>query len=292
MDEPSAYLRGRIWETKLNLQLPLPGGPEPFLVVEEEQRTPSYRIDGRYRQLPGSQLIITLGGEGALRLNGGEFRLRPGDALLHNYRDPGVCYFYPRHGVRPWRFLWFGFLACEELVGQLNRRYGYLFRAEAERGAAALLAGFRHRGPAAAMSPLAGMKLVADVLAALVGDRETADLASLAQQLIRRAQALVETGLSSGVNGITLARELNVSREHLSRRFHQETGTSLSRYILNRKLDTALHLLADCRFSCKEIAGHAGFRSYSSFVAAVRRAVGKTPNELRRRIGRSDDSGA
>ena len=63
--------------------------------------------------------------------------------------------------------------------------------------------------------------------------------------------------------------------------FREQTGETLHAYQMNCRLELALRLLAQQQLSCKEVALRCGFRHYSSFVRAVRRRTGRTPEELR-----------
>lgn len=80
----------------------------------------------------------------------------------------------------------------------------------------------------------------------------------------------------------TLAQHVYLSPYHLMRKFKAETGMSLHRYVLTRRLLKARELLrADSSRSIGEIADACGFRDYSTFSRAFWRAFHMTPRALR-----------
>ena len=67
---PAPYDDVRIWQTHLSVPNAHIHLPVPEMIVEEEQKTPAYRWDGKKRSEEGAQMVITLSGEGRLALAG------------------------------------------------------------------------------------------------------------------------------------------------------------------------------------------------------------------------------
>ena len=78
-----------------------------------------------------------------------------------------------------------------------------------------------------------------------------------------------------------LSNEFGVSASYLSRLFKKETGTSVSAYIRERKIEIAKNLLKFSNFSMIEIANRLSFSSQSHFIQQFRQTVGMTPKKYR-----------
>lgn len=75
---------------------------------------------------------------------------------------------------------------------------------------------------------------------------------------VRRVQEFVANHLDRDINGKEIAARLRISREHLSRVFHSQTGTTLHTYILRQKMEYACYLLKHSDYNIKEVATHLG----------------------------------
>lgn len=100
-------------------------------------------------------------------------------------------------------------------------------------------------------------------------------------QLRRVREKLEEEDASEPATVASLARSENMSVRHFFRLFHASTGTTVSEYAAELRIERAKSLLADDRLLIKEIAYRCGFQSSSSFSSAFRRAAGLTPLQFR-----------
>jgi transcriptional regulator GlxA family with amidase domain len=80
-----------------------------------------------------------------------------------------------------------------------------------------------------------------------------------------------------------LAKHLNVSIRHLTRRFHEELSTPPARFVENIRFDIARALL-DQRHSATDAATRAGFPSYESMRRVFARKVRISPAAHQRRF--------
>ena len=78
-----------------------------------------------------------------------------------------------------------------------------------------------------------------------------------------------------------LADELGVSSSYLSRLFKKETGTSVSGYIRQQKINMAKNLLRFSDSSMIDIANQLAFSSQSHFIQQFREVTGMTPKKYR-----------
>lgn len=95
----------------------------------------------------------------------------------------------------------------------------------------------------------------------------------------------VQKHLSEPVNTEALARELYMSRTHLSARFHAETGETLATFITKEKMEEAKRLLRYSDKSMTAISSYLGYSSPGHFANVFRKTVGLSPSEYRARNG-------
>jgi AraC family transcriptional regulator, arabinose operon regulatory protein len=79
-----------------------------------------------------------------------------------------------------------------------------------------------------------------------------------------------------------LARLMNLSTSRLRHLFRQHTGSSLSSFLLNRRLEQAAELLLNQNLLIKEITSTVGYGHEPSFVRAFSRRYGCSPTSYRR----------
>ena len=87
--------------------------------------------------------------------------------------------------------------------------------------------------------------------------------------------------LSESISVDALAEELFLSRPYLSAKFKQETGQTLTDYILNEKTEEAKRLLRWSDKTASAIAAYLGFSSHGHFCKVFKKYAGLTPQEYR-----------
>lgn len=83
----------------------------------------------------------------------------------------------------------------------------------------------------------------------------------------------------------TLSESLHVSKNHLINLFREYTGKTPGRYILNNRLEQAMSLLRGTDASVREVALRCGFAEPRTFTRFIKRAVGLSPLEVRKKEG-------
>ncbi|MEI7036238.1 AraC family transcriptional regulator [Fulvimonas yonginensis] len=132
-------------------------------------------------------------------------------------------------------------------------------------------------------------EVLLDVLGGLLGDgaavRPRAVGAAL--RLARVQEAIIgHAGENLGIE--QLAALAGCSPFHLCRLFRSATGQSLRQFRLQQRLGTALGRLAEGEEDLAGLACDLGFASHSHMTEAFRRALGRSPRELREELRRSD----
>ena len=101
-------------------------------------------------------------------------------------------------------------------------------------------------------------------------------------KLLMQVTNYVQHNLSKPVNVEDLAKTLFISRTHLASKFKQETGMTLTDFILGEKIEEAKRLLRYSDKSLPLIADYLGFSSQSHFTRIFKKYSGKTPTEYRK----------
>ena len=89
--------------------------------------------------------------------------------------------------------------------------------------------------------------------------------------------------LSETISVDKMAEEFFLSRPHFSTKFKQETGVTLTDFILNEKTEEAKRLLRYSDKTASAISVYLGFSSQGHFARVFKKYAGCTPNEYRQK---------
>mgnify|MGYP001084444332 CR=1 FL=1 len=78
-----------------------------------------------------------------------------------------------------------------------------------------------------------------------------------------------------------IAAQLGLSVPYLSKLFSAETGMTLNRYILKKRIDAACQMLKYSDYEAAEISSFLAFASHSYFIQKFRQETGLTPKQYR-----------
>jgi AraC-like DNA-binding protein len=99
--------------------------------------------------------------------------------------------------------------------------------------------------------------------------------------LTRKVSAYIQNHIGENLKTETIASALYLSRPYLSRRFHEETGMSLSAFIRRRKTEEAKRLLLYTNRTINDISEYLGYSSASHFIAVFTKETGISPLQYR-----------
>lgn len=102
--------------------------------------------------------------------------------------------------------------------------------------------------------------------------------------LVQTAIGYIRDHIGSPLSLDQIAGQLFVSKYHLSHTFRKETGVSLYRYIMLRRLLLARQQLSDGQ-SAGQVCQNCGFSDYTSFYRAFRAEYGISPKEYSQQSG-------
>ena len=108
------------------------------------------------------------------------------------------------------------------------------------------------------------------------------------QDLVQQVKIHIQTHLGGDLSLEQIARSLYVGRTRLCLAFRSQTGTSLARYIRERRMNRARHLLSSTEEDVAWIGRQVGYERPSSFSAAFTRETGVAPIVWRELSNRSD----
>ncbi len=99
--------------------------------------------------------------------------------------------------------------------------------------------------------------------------------------LVERAGQLILARGNEAISIADLARELEVSHNHLTRCFRAVTGQTPVEWTRARRIERACYLLEHTTAPLKSIAAQTGLGDIHSLNKAIRRATGRSPRALR-----------
>jgi AraC-like DNA-binding protein len=98
---------------------------------------------------------------------------------------------------------------------------------------------------------------------------------------IWKARKFIEDHCVEELSLSKVAKAANISRNHLSERFKQVTGTNFVEYVAHTRFEEACRLLRDVDLRISEIAFAVGFQSLSQFNRVFKKFSEKSPSAYR-----------
>ena len=93
----------------------------------------------------------------------------------------------------------------------------------------------------------------------------------------------IEENLAEMISLQAIAKKYNYSVTYISKLFKGVTGSSLVSYIIEKRIARAKQLMYE-NIEIMQIAERVGYRNYSNFYKAFKKATGVSPEEYRRRL--------
>jgi len=96
----------------------------------------------------------------------------------------------------------------------------------------------------------------------------------------------VDSNFSEEFSLSALAQDLHLSPHHISHLFHKATGSSITDYLISRRLREACWVLSTTSLSVQEISNRVGMTNVSYFCQLFKRHFGTTPAHYRTKASR------
>lgn len=96
----------------------------------------------------------------------------------------------------------------------------------------------------------------------------------------------IENNIEKNIKIADIAAHFGYNEKYLSHLFVELTGTTLKKFILNRKMDAANFMLIDSNKAISDIAKALGFSDSHNFSRAYKNITGLTPSDYRNAFAR------
>lgn len=113
---------------------------------------------------------------------------------------------------------------------------------------------------------------------------EKLNVGEASSKFVKEICNYVQEHFSEPVNIAQMADALFMSRTRMSIKFKEETGQTLTEFIMNRKIDEAKNLLRYTDKTIVAISNYLGFSSQSHFSRAFLKYAGETPIKYRKKV--------
>ena len=114
-----------------------------------------------------------------------------------------------------------------------------------------------------------------------ITERQSTNAPAPASALIDRAMAFIAEEATNGIGPDDVAKFLRVSRRLLDLRFRQFESKSVARMIAEKKMESAMRLLAETDISVKNAFKQSGFGDISHATKLFKKATGASPETWR-----------
>jgi len=223
---------------------------------------------------------VTLAGSGFVETADGRQEVPPGCCLVSTFAD------HLTYGAGPegWEFVFMTIAGrtgrC--LIEDLVAAHGHVMRVDHEGHTV------RELCERAAGSGIRHMQIDAGTAARMAGNllvhliECNAERLESENRLLHRVTGLLAADLADPPSVSNVARQCDISREHLTRVFRDRMGIPPGQWLRGQRMRHAHLLLRSTDLPVAEIAGQVGFLSVSAFIASFRAAFGTSPGRLRR----------
>ena len=247
-----------------------PALPEAFQIFHNTVSDTGYISRGEKRKLHKHCIFhYTVKGHGEVLYNGKRYKTQAGEGFFNIVDKPNCGYGYPEDEAGPWEFVVVCFKGgnVRELTAQLMDKQVIYSLPPKEFERLCLELHTESEGIKQTFLP----RLIA-LLCAQSGKRSP---------IGRKFERLVQDNILLNPKISAIAKEIGISREHLTRTVQKEFGISPAQYIAAKRFETLCLLL--CGQGCEaDIAEQMHFSSLSSMSAFFKKHSGLTPSVFRK----------
>ena len=113
-------------------------------------------------------------------------------------------------------------------------------------------------------------------------ERESSSIHAIHDAVVARGVSFIRQNLAAPITNDSIARACGISRTLLQKRFRDAMGQSIREFILERRIERALHLIQGSDITLADVAKRSGFNHQEYLGQIIRRSTGKTPGQLRK----------
>jgi len=104
-------------------------------------------------------------------------------------------------------------------------------------------------------------------------------LADIKNSYVKKAVQYIYTNYKNNIGLNDVAEYIDISAVYLSRLINEECEKSFSELLNNRRIEMAINLLKNGRYTVKDIAKEVGFNNCNYFFKVFKENTGYRPNE-------------
>lgn len=239
----------------------------------------SYSHNGMKRgKKPFAFLQYTLDGEGTLQHEKDLYSLKKGNCMLgiipHNH-----MYYIPTHSQH-WEFVYLTFAGSEALriLQIVQNNFGPSFSITSSKTLSLFLQ-ILEKATMIHEDIFEFSSLAYSFLMSLIHtmfNKEYANTKSIVNKIAYYCKEHYQYSIT--INDISKA--MHMSKYHLARVFHQESGTTIQKFIELQRMQQAIFKLTHSTQSIKSIAQQCGFSNATYFTVVFKKHYGYTPSEF------------
>lgn len=248
----------------------------------EKRRTSNYYFDNNSRDIKGYLFQYTLKGYGIFETKNEKYYIKPGQAFFVEIPDDEKYYCPDDLNEDGWQFLYIHFegTAVKPYYDKIVRKMGKIITlSENSSVIQYLLKFYENLSNGMHIKPFVGSETVFHLLCLLCSK-----VAYNQDNYSMRTRTAIEIMKNefSKLEGIdALAGQIGISLSHFTREFTKETGINPLKYLINIKMQYAMHLLHNTELSVSEIALRCGFSCGNYFSKAFKKNTQLTPYQFR-----------
>lgn len=259
----------------------------PFTLLDtgiEIRHKENYDYDNKKRPLySGYVLQYTLSGYGSYEYMGNSYLLEKNRGFFTRIPEDSRYYLPQDAFGNSWEFFYLHFSgeAVAPFYKAFHNNFGPVFLLPSECNVIqSYLAFHANLKKGYTLKKYEGGEFLYRFLVATLRELEYSE-SQIRSDYVKRAVKHMEEEFDT-LSGIdALAAHLQISNEHLSRIFKQETGTSPICYLTDLRIQRALHYLLNTDITIEAIARQCGFSCGNYFSKVFRKYMGMSPEEYR-----------
>ena len=233
--------------------------------------------------LPSYLILYTLSGEGKLRYNHHTWKLLPGRCFFIN------CIKAHRYEALPgknWDFLWLHFYGNQSSFYYEDFSLSsppVLMLHDTFLVESALRRILSIHQKKAVYAEILTANLITNIITELMIQKITeSENGSKHPNLVNDAIVYIQSHYTDVITLDNLARQICVSKYHLSREFTRHMGISINQYLIAYRIACAKRLLLESKLSVEDVAFQVGMNHVSHFIHLFKAREGITPLEYRK----------
>lgn len=107
-------------------------------------------------------------------------------------------------------------------------------------------------------------------------------------EIYQRVNHYINTNFMQEIGIQDVADELDMSKEHVMRKYKDQTGITINEYLITRRIGEAIKLLTYTNMSVVDVSMTVGFGSSSHFSKSFKKVMDKSPQNFREEVKRKN----